>query len=604
MGSALIDRLAVLPAVGTDYRGYHISPDGGRLAFQWYRDGDWQVYLMDLPDGEPRRVGDFGDACCCPLFSRDGRALYFARDDRGSECFDIWRHDLASGAFENLLPDTPDFSPLPDFDLSPDGSRIALSAYNGSGYHVAVMPAAAAPAAQHVRFLTAHSYNDVSPAWSPDGRTLAFAAMTHGQDYAAFLLDAEGGAPRAVGGSPGFLAGPPRWSPDGRMLAFYGGPFDHTAIGIYDLAGGAISWAWRGERDAHDPVWSPDGSSLAFLVDHDAETRLLWLDLTTGDLHDVSIGAGNHYQPRFLPHSKALLCTLSAPDHPADLYRIDLVGGSVRRITRSLPEDLRSLPFKSGRHVRFTSWDHLAEVPGLLVEPDEPNGAGVVMIHGGPTWHHADEWDPLRQAFVAAGVTVLHPNYRGSDGYGRRWQLANRWLMGQGEALDCAAAHDELVRHGCDPDRIAVTGRSWGGFLTMAMLTQFPELWACGVAGVPFFDFIDSQLDPAVREDLRWWDRENTGDIEKDRAKLEYYSPINHLERVQAPLLMLGGALDPRCPPRQISEVAEKLRDRGVECDYVVYPDEGHEISGMEHRVDYERRTVDFILAHVGVMAS
>jgi dipeptidyl aminopeptidase/acylaminoacyl peptidase len=239
-------------------------------------------------------------------------------------------------------------------------------------------------------------------------------------------------------------------------------------------------------------------------------------------------------------------------------------------------------------------------VPGILVEPDEPNGAAVVIVHGGPTWHHANEWDPLRQAFVAAGLTVLHPNYRGSDGYGRRWQLANRWLMGQGEVLDVTAAHEFLVRQGCDPARIAITGRSWGGFLTAAALTQFPDLWAAGVAGVPFFDFIDSQLDPTIREDLRWWDRENTGDIERDRAKLAYYSPINHLERVQAPLLLLGGALDPRCPPRQIAEVAEALRARGRVCDYVVYPDEGHEISGLEHRLDYDRRTVEFILEHTG----
>ena len=79
-----------------------------------------------------------------------------------------------------------------------------------------------------------------------------------------------------------------------------------------------------------------------------------------------------------------------------------------------------------------------------------------------------------------------------------------------------------------------------------------------------------------------------------------YYSPINHLDDVEAPLLLLGGALDPRCPPRQIAEVAEALRARGRVCDYVVYPDEGHEISGLEHRVDYDRRTVDFILEHTG----
>ena len=125
----------------------------------------------------------------------------------------------------------------------------------------------------------------------------------------------------------------------------------------------------------------------------------------------------------------------------------------------------------------------------------------------------------MRQALLDAGCLVVHPNYRGSDGYTRRWQLANRYLLGQGEAQDCAAAVDFLVEQGCDPGRIAVTGRSHGGYLTMQMLTQFPELWACGVAGVPFFDHIDAQVDPAVRDDLRWWDIENCGDIVRPTAR-------------------------------------------------------------------------------------
>ena len=94
--------------------------------------------------------------------------------------------------------------------------------------------------------------------------------------------------------------------------------------------------------------------------------------------------------------------------------------------------------------------------------------------------------------------------------------------------------------------------------------------------------------------------RRTPGTSRRDGARLEYYSPINHLARVEAPLLLLGGALDPRCPPRQIAEVADALRVRGRICDYVVYPDEGHEISGLEHRIDYDRRTVEFILEHTG----
>ena len=601
MGTRLIEQLAVVAAVCQDYRPYAVSPDGRTLAFQWYRDGDWQIFTLDLEGGEPLRVGDVDDPCWSPTFSPDGRYLYFSRDDRGSERFDFYRCELASGRLEDLLPDTPELSPLQDFDLSPDGTRIAMTASHGAGYSIAVMPAAVTPRGDGIVHLLECPYTETSPRWSPDGTHLAVACGTRGQDTAVYLVDAATGAATVLGGDDSFLAGHPSWSPDGRTLAFHGGPGDHPAIGLYDVESRAVSWVWDGPLDAHHPAWAPDGAGLAFLVDCEAETGLCHIDLRSGAVSELSVGAGNHYAPSFAPDGSALLCVFSGPGVPGDIYRVDLAGGGATALLESLPAELAAHDFRSGEPVHFRSLDRLAEVPGLLVEPEEPSGAAVVMIHGGPTWHHSNEWDALRQAFVAAGVTVLHPNYRGSDGYGRTWQLANRFLMGQGEALDCAASHAYLVALGCDAARIAVTGRSWGGFLTMAMVTQFPELWAAGVAGVPFFDFIDSATDPAIREDLRWWDRENTGDPVKDRAKLEYYSPINHLDRIQAPLLLLAGELDPRCPPRQSREVAQMLAERGKSCEVVVYPDEGHEISGLEHRIDYDVRTVEFILNHVGV---
>ena len=598
---SLIERLAAVPSVGADYRPFSVGPGGASLAVQLYRDGDWQVFITG-PDGSgPRRVGAFDDACACPLFAADGR-LYFARDDRGSECYDFYRYDPDTGELVDLLPDTPDFAPLPDFDISPDGSTLAMTASHGEGYSVAVMPCEVTAGAVAVRHLADFPYAESSPRWSSDGARVAVAAGTRGQDTAVYVLDVTDGTCVIVGGDDGFHAAHPSWAPDGRRLAFGGGPFDHPAIGVFHLDTREVTWAWEGECDAHHPVWAPDGGSIAFLVERDGETGLVLLDLETDELRDLSVGPGNHYQPAFSPDGSSLLVVLSGPRRPPELYRVPLDGPPVR-LVEALPADLDEHGFVSARPVRYTSLDHLAEVPALLVEPDEPTGAAVVIVHGGPTWHHANEWDPLRQAFVAAGLTVVHPNYRGSDGYGRRWQLANRFLMGQGEALDVAGAHRFLVAHGCDPARIAVTGRSWGGFMTMAMLTQFPELWACGVAGVPFFDFIEAQTDADIRSDLRWWDRENTGDIVRDRAKLEYYSPINHLDRVEAPLLLLGGRLDPRCPPKQIGEVQERLRARGVECDAVIYEDEGHEISGLEHRLDYDRRTVDFILRHTGAVA-
>ena len=318
---------------------------------------------------------------------------------------------------------------------------------------------------------------------------------------------------RIVGGDDTFHAGHPAWSPDGRSIAFTGGPGDHPAVGLYDVATGALSWVVGRRRSTPIiPVWSPDGDALAFLVDSGVETGLRHLDLRDGQVRELSLGHGNHYAPRFTPDGTALYVVLSGPGQPADLFRVRLPHGHadpahVRRCPRSSP----TTTSRAAWQVRYRSLDHLAEVPALLVEPDEPNGAGVVIIHGGPTWHHSNEWDALRQAFVGGRrAPSSTPTTAAATATAARWQLANRYLMGQGEAWTAPAAHAFLVALGCDPARIACTGRSWGGFLTMAMVTQFPELWAAGVAGVPFFDFIDSAHDPAVREDLRWWDLQNT----------------------------------------------------------------------------------------------
>ena len=131
MTPALIERLAAVPEVWADARPWSLSPDGRTLAFTWRRDGDWHVFLTDLEGGEPRRVESFDDACLCPLFSPDGAFLYFARDDRGTECYDVYRYSLADGSLVNLLPDTPTLAPAPDFALSPDGRTLALSINHG-----------------------------------------------------------------------------------------------------------------------------------------------------------------------------------------------------------------------------------------------------------------------------------------------------------------------------------------------------------------------------------------------------------------------------------------------------------------------------------------
>ena len=284
MSETLIEQLAGVPIVGTDYRPFSISPDGGTVAFEWRNGGDWQMYTVDSRGAAPpRRLFAIDDPCGCPEYSADGRFLYFSRDDKGSECFDFYRYELATGALENLLPDTPAFSPNPDLQISPDGTRIAFSADHGQSYAAALMPAAVCPQGDGVDFLADHYANDWTPQWSPDGAQLAWHADTHGQDAAVFVLDTGSGVLRAIGGDEPLLAWFPRWSPDGSRIAFQGVVDDCYAIGVWDAVSGAVDWAWHDDCDAHHPVWSPDGRSLLFLRDEAAQTSLRHLDLRTRD---------------------------------------------------------------------------------------------------------------------------------------------------------------------------------------------------------------------------------------------------------------------------------------------------------------------------------
>ena len=176
---------------------------------------------------------------------------------------------------------------------------------------------------------------------------------------------------------------------------------------------------------------------------------------------------------------------------------------------------------------------------------------------------------------VSRGWAVLAPNYRGSTGYGREWQLASRFDLGGCDTEDVVAGADYLVREGlADPARIAVTGRSWGGYLTMTALTGYPDRWAGGSAVVPFLNWFTAHANS--REDLQHWDEENFGHPERDRELYYERSPFFFLERIAAPVQMICGAHDVRCPASESVQARDRLLALGKTCELVLYADEGH----------------------------
>lgn len=235
-------------------------------------------------------------------------------------------------------------------------------------------------------------------------------------------------------------------------------------------------------------------------------------------------------------------------------------------------------------------------VPALLYRPADvsPKTPAVIVIHGGPTWHFSFNWYPFMTYLVSRGWTVLAPNYRGSTGYGREWQTLNRFDLGGGDADDCAAGAHYLVREGlADPKRVAVTGRSHGGYLTMSCLTRHPTLWAGGSAIVPFLNLFNCHEE--LREDLKHWDIENMGLPGENYELWRERSPYFFLDRVLAPVQIICGENDPRCPASDSILARDKLLELGCQVDFKMYENEGHRFLKIENVLDSEVRRVAFL---------
>ena len=262
-----------------------------------------------------------------------------------------------------------------------------------------------------------------------------------------------------------------------------------------------------------------------------------------------------------------------------------------------MPENLSREEFVTPEEIFYEGMDGV-NIPALLFHPEKLPAPAVVMIHGGPNWQYSMEWNPVMAYFASRGYVVLAPNYRGSTGYGREWQYAARFDMGGVDTRDVAAGAHYLIRAGLAlKNRIAVTGGSHGGYLTMTCLTQFPELWRAGSAVVPFMNWFKSHDDS--REDLQHWNIENMGDPKENYKRWYNASPYFFLDKINAPVQLICGGNDPRCPASDSLEARDKLVSLGKEVELLLYEDEGHEFLKIENVLDAEMRRVEFIVMNV-----
>jgi dipeptidyl aminopeptidase/acylaminoacyl peptidase len=355
----------------------------------------------------------------------------------------------------------------------------------------------------------------------------------------------------------------------------------------------------RGDETLYESEWDVElaaddaGRVLLAVENEDGYSRL---QVVGGE--EIGLpGRGVVDHPVFSPDGRKLAFAFSSPVEPNDVYVYDLTARSLERLTTS-PRGVDPAGLVEPTLHRFESFDG-ESIAVFLFEPD---GEGpfpvVVTVHGGPEaqWRpwYSPAFAPLTQFLVSRGYAVAAPNVRGSTGYGKRFEHLDDIERRLDSVRDLATLHAWLsARPEIDGSRAVVYGRSYGGYMVLAALAFQPELWAAGIEAVGISSLVTilqntSPYRRAARE-------REYGSLEHDLDFLQRASPMTQIDAIRAPLFIQHGRNDPRVPVTESEHIAAVLRERGVECELLIFEDEGHTVEKLPNRIATFERAVRFL---------
>lgn len=568
------------------WRAFDVDDEGRVLAGS---DETGRVQLVELaPDGTatplPHLTGVAG-----AKYVKGERALVVEHDNGGNERGQLSVLRLGDAEFTPLVHDDRYLHRL--LGVLPGRVVYATNRRNKVDFDIVVRNVFSG--AEEIIYDRGGNHYDV--ALSPDSRHLATAiASDQANSMQLLLLDT---MPETEADQLVELTGADEqtnithvgWLPDGAgLIVTSNRDREFKAVARYELA--SQEWSWLVASEHHDLAgWlSPDGRRLLVLTNVDGVARLTVHDGASGrQVDEIQLPADGWISypladPVFSPNSRYVALTFSSPTIPGDVLLVDLDSAKVTSLTDT---GSQLAGMVEPTHVRANG-----QIPCFVY------GSGtsaVLFLHGGPEGQSQRRFDPLVQGLVAAGHVVVVPNIRGSVGYGKSYYAADDRRRRLDSVQDLAVLHDWLPSIGVDPAKVALWGRSYGGYLVLAGLAFLPERWAAGVDIVGISSLV-TFLENTSPYRRRAREREY-GWLDGDRDFLAEASPMNKVDQIRAPLFVVHGANDPRVPLSEAEQLAEAVRGNGVECELVVHADEGHQMANLANKLATYPRAIEFV---------
>jgi dipeptidyl aminopeptidase/acylaminoacyl peptidase len=419
---------------------------------------------------------------------------------------------------------------------------------------------------------------------SRDNRFAVINRLLNRGDNNLFLVETAGGkeALFTAHEGPGSF-GNARFTPDGRAIYFTSNKnrdlaaFARVRINTDGRPGDIEVIAARDDAEAAAAVMDEQGTRLALLWNVAGKSEIAFYDIKTGKVTPgPRLPAEIAGEMQFSKDGARLALVASGSSAPRDIHVLDLKTQRFTQVTRSPHAGVDLATMVRPELLRYKAHDDL-ELSGWLYRPKGASGPGPIVLsfHGGPEGQERPNFSPTYQALVARGIAVFAPNVRGSSGFGKRFVNLDNGSLRENGVRDIKATVDYLVgAKVADPRRIGIMGGSYGGYMVMAGLTEYPDLFAAGadLFGVVNFETFFKNTQPwmAAISKIEY------GNPETEAEMLKKLSPIHRVDRVRAPTIVLHGANDTNVPVVEAEQVVENLKRRNIPVEYVLFPDEGH----------------------------
>jgi dipeptidyl aminopeptidase/acylaminoacyl peptidase len=609
-----------------------ISPDGAWVAYS-VRSADFtedkndtDIWMTSWDGKESVRLTRSKGSENTPRWSPDGKYLAFlsSRED-DNDAAQLWLLPRMGGEAEKV---TDLKGGVEDYDWSPDGKRLVLLVEDPdpdaassddegkkkkktkkpividryqfkqdvNGYlgklrnHIYLLDLATRKAEQ----LTSGDFDEGAPAFSPDGKTIAFVSKRGAADpdrtdaWQIFVIEARSGAsPRALthdefANNPPELGSGLAWSLDGRWIAFVqGGPDKMIYYGLNKLAvvpsaGGPTRIVTFGvDLNVLNPQFTADGASILFNLEEDQAVHLAKIAFAGGPIERL-VGGRRVVGDFSISDNGRIAVRIGTPSAPEEIFALD--GKEPRPLSRQNDAWLAQVKLGSVEETKFQSKDG-TEIHGFLVKPPDYQAGRryptILRIHGGPVGQHECAFEEDWQWFAANGYVVVAVNPRGSSGRGEKFQAAIYADWGRVDVEDVLAGVDDAVAKGiADPDRLAVGGWSYGGILTNYVIASTTRFKAA-TSGAGMSNILAGYgTDQYIRE----YEQELGPPWKNTEGWMKVSFPFLHADRIKTPTLFLCGEADFNVPLINSEQMYQALRSLDVATQLVIYPGQHHGI--------------------------